>query len=93
MWIPIYVAYGVSESINALAFNPLNFVMKGDKPKITNWRAFVQGKQIGTGYQSRTEALEAAQRYFDKEENDGSSLPNLDARASCLPIKKAASSL
>ena len=60
--------------------------MKGQKPKVTSWRAFVQGKQIGTGYASETEALEAARRHFEKEEDGGSVLPDIDARASFLPI-------
>jgi len=61
--------------------------MTTQRAKPTHWRAFVQGKQIGTGYKSRIEALEAAQEFFDKED-DGSSAPNLDARPSSLPIKK-----
>jgi hypothetical protein len=65
----------------------INLVMKGQKPKAASWRAFAQGKQIGSGYASKTEALEAAQEFFDKED-DGSTTPNLIARPSSLPIKK-----
>jgi len=55
--------------------------------KAAFWRAFVQGNQIGSDYVSKSQALEAAQEFFDKED-DGSAVPNLIARPSSLPIKK-----
>ena len=42
--------------------------MKGRKwPKVTSWRAFVDGKQIGSGYATELQALEAAQEYIENE--------------------------
>jgi|GEM_PF-4269793 len=53
----------------------------------THWRAFVQGQQIGSGYQSREEAIQAARLYFEDNDN-GSAIPDIGARASSLPSRK-----
>ena len=53
----------------------------------THWRAFIQGRQIGFGYQSREEAANAAQLYFE-ENDDGSGLPDIMIRDSRIPERK-----
>ena len=53
--------------------------------KIASWRAFVDGKQIGSGYASEVQALEAAQEFFEKEAG-GHTLPDIDVKPSFVPI-------
>jgi hypothetical protein len=61
--------------------------MKGQKPTITSWRAFVDGKQIGSGYASEIQALKAAQEFIENEV-DGNELPFIDVKPSFVPIRE-----
>ena len=62
--------------------------MKGKKwPKVTSWRAFVDGKQIGSGYASELQAIEAAQEIIENQP-DGYPLPVIKAMPSYAPIKE-----
>ncbi len=40
--------------------------MKGYRPPITSWRAFVDCEQIGYRFSTKEEAVEAAKRYIEK---------------------------
>lgn len=61
--------------------------MKGYRPPITSWRAFVDCEQIGYRFSTREEAVEAAKRHIAKCES-------LDAvvviRPSYTPVSPAA---
>lgn len=61
--------------------------MKGQKPKVTSWRAFVDGKQIGTGYTSETQALEVAQDYIEYLGDENAHLA-IEIKPSFVPIRK-----
>jgi hypothetical protein len=61
--------------------------MKGQKPKITSWRAFVDGKQIGSGYTSETQAIEAAQE-FTESQPENYTFPAIMAMPSFSPIRE-----
>jgi hypothetical protein len=61
--------------------------MKGQKPTVTSWRAFVDGKQISSGYTSETQAIEAAQEFLENEV-DGNALPPIDVKPSFVPTRK-----
>ena len=57
--------------------------MKWVKPKVTSYRTFVDGKQIGAGYASRFQAGEAAKRFIEAEAIPGIR-PVVDIRPSTL---------
>ncbi|MGK0239428.1 MAG: hypothetical protein ACI92G_002903 [Candidatus Pelagisphaera sp.] len=61
--------------------------MAGKKPKITSWRAFVDGKQIGSGYESKSQALEVAQDYIEYLGDENAYL-TIEAKPSFIPIRK-----
>ena len=61
--------------------------MKGQKPKITSWHAFVDGKQIGSGYSTEAQAREAAQEFIEHL-GDGSSHLTIEIKASYAPIRE-----
>ena len=62
-------------------------VMKSDSKQPTQWRAFVQGRQIGFGYSSREEAIDAGRLYFE-EHDDGTETPDIIAMKSRMPERK-----
>lgn len=61
--------------------------MKSVRPQITSWRAFVDGKQIGSGYASEIQALEAAQDFIENE-GGGPTLPEIDVKPSFVPNRE-----
>ena len=64
--------------------------MKGQKPKITSWRAFVDGKQIGSGYASRMQALEASQAFVSEYADAPHTVPAIELRPSFVPTDEFA---
>ena len=61
--------------------------MKGQKPTVTSWRAFVDGKQIGSGYASKLKAIEAAQG-FTESQPENYAYPAIMAMPSFSPIEE-----
>lgn len=63
-----------------------HYLMKGQKPKITSWRAFVDGKQIGSGYASKFQANQAAKHLIKKKIGVNAHVA-IDVRPSYSPKK------
>ena len=61
--------------------------MKGNQPKVTTWRAIVDGKQIGSGYATKFQALVAANSFIENE-GGGHTLPEIDVKPSFAPIRE-----
>ncbi len=61
--------------------------MQSVRPQITSWRAFVDGKQIGSGYASEIQAIEAAQEFIAKRAG-GHTLPEIDVKPSFVPNRE-----
>ena len=77
---------GVNGSESPLIIQP-NLVMKGQKPAVTSWRAFVDGMQIGSGYASELQAIEVAQELVESQPGNYT-LPVIKAMPSYAPIRE-----
>lgn len=64
--------------------------MKGYRPPITSWRAFVNCEQIGYRFSTKSEAENAARAYIEEQsESESMAVPVIVIRPSYSPINKA----
>jgi len=61
--------------------------MKGYRPPITSWRAFVNCEQIGYRFSTREEATEAASAYISKNTTSEMLTPVVVIRPSYTPVQ------
>lgn len=64
--------------------------MKGYRPPITSWRAFVNCEQIGYRFSTKTEAEDAAQAFVENQgESESIAVPVIVIRPSYSPVNEA----
>ncbi len=62
--------------------------MKGYRPPITSWRAFVNCEQIGYRFSTKVEAEEAARAFIEKQ-SESESMAVMVIRPSYSPVNQA----
>lgn len=67
----------------------IQFPMKNCRLKITSYRAFVDGKQIGEGYRTKFLAHQAA-LHFIRDNAIRSTLQKIQAKPSYAPLEESA---
>ena len=64
--------------------------MKGCRPPITSWRAFVNCEQIGYRFPTKAEAEDAARSYIESQsESESMAVPVTVIRPSYSPVNRA----
>ncbi len=61
--------------------------MRGPKPNITSWRAFVGGEQIGYRYPTQMDAHQAARIHIRENYDPNARPPSVVIRPSYSPIE------
>ena len=65
--------------------------MKGYRPPVTSWRAFVNCEQIGYRFSTKAEAENAAQAFIEEQsESESMAVPVVVIRPSYSPVNRAA---
>ena len=64
--------------------------MKGFRPPVTSWRAFVNCEQIGYRFSTKAEAEDAARSYIEsRSESESVAVPVMVIRPSYSPVNRA----
>ena len=70
--------------------NQIQLSMKGYRPPITSWRAFVNCEQIGYRFSTKAEAEDAARSYIESQsESESMAVPVTVIRPSYSPVNRA----